>query len=85
MKLFILCIAAFIAGGQCFAVNSPKAFACEVKVNSLAQPTPLLVNPGSATFFRASDASGTLGFNSGQSVLVACTGSSNYVTVSLFI
>lgn len=81
MKLLILCLAAFIAGGECFAVNT-RASACEVKVNNLAQPTPLLVNPGSATFFRASDASGTLGFNVGQSVLVACTGSTNYVTVS---
>lgn len=82
MKFFILCLAAFIAGGECFAVNNSRASACEVKVNNLAKPSPLLVNPGSATFFRASDASGTLGFNAGQSVLVACTGSSNYVTVS---
>lgn len=83
MKLFILCLAAFIAGGECFAINNPKASACEFLVNSLPQPTPLLVNPGTATFFRASDASGTLGFNVGQSVLVACTGSTNYVSVSL--
>lgn len=83
MKLFILCLAAFIAGGQCFAVNNARASACEFKVNTLPQPTPLLVKPGTATFFRAQDTAGTLGFNAGESVLVACTGSANYVTVSV--
>lgn len=82
MKFFILCLAAFIAGANSIAINNQRASACEVKVNNLAQPTPLLVNPGTTTFFRASDSAGTLGFNAGQSVLVACTGASNYVTVS---
>lgn len=56
--------------------------ACTLSVRTdLPSPQPLLINPGTATFYRASDSVGTLSFEANQQVLLACPGSSNYITI----
>lgn len=78
------CAAVSVHGGAIKAISG-RAGACSLSVTGgLGEPQPLLMTPGTTNFKRSADTKGSLSFEANESVLLACPGSGNYVTVSKY-
>ena len=55
---------------------------CSLAIKThIAAPSPLIIDPVSRNFQRTSDTLGNINFVANQQLLLACTGSGNYLTV----
>lgn len=81
MKVVILLIS-FLSLAQCMTIPIEPRAGCSLSVNGdFSDKSPLILNPGTASFFRTNNANGILSLNAGQSILLACPGNSNYLQI----